>query len=33
MALVYALLFVYFKAIGGYKAVQIEAVPARAGAR
>jgi MFS family permease len=33
MALVYALLFVYFKAIGGYKAVQIEAVPARAAAR
>jgi hypothetical protein len=33
MALVYVLLFVYFKAIGGYKAVQIEAVPARAAAR
>jgi MFS family permease len=33
MALVYVLLFVYFKAIGGYRAVQIEAVPARAAAR
>ena len=33
MALVYLLLFVYFKVIGGYKAVQIEAIPARAPAR
>ena len=34
MALVYALLFVYFKAIGGYRAVHIEtAGPARAAAR
>ena len=34
MALVYLLLFVYFKAIGGYRAVHIETVgPARAAAR
>ncbi len=30
MALIYVLLFVYFKAIGGYRAIQIEPVPARA---
>ena len=33
MALIYVLLFVYFKAIGGYRAIQIETVPARAAAR
>ena len=33
MALIYVLLFVYFKAIGGYRAIQIEPVPARAAAR
>ncbi len=33
MALVYVLLFVYFKAIGGYRAIQIETAPARAAAR
>jgi MFS family permease len=32
MALVYVLLFVYFKAIGGYRAVQIDTAPARAAA-
>jgi hypothetical protein len=33
MALVYVLLFVYFRAIGGYRAIRIESVPARAVAR
>jgi hypothetical protein len=33
MAAVYLLLFLYFKTIGGYKTVHIEAGPARAPAR
>ena len=33
MALIYVFLFVYFKAIGGYRAVQIDTAPARAAAR
>jgi len=33
MALVYLVLFLYFRAIGGYKTVQIETARAPAGAR